>query len=177
MLQRREFLIAGATLPVAVALAPTRLTASPYVRPVADGVIAVVDGHFPASVLFARRIHLMGGSVRHIAGDITPVWMAFLGERALREATFVGLTTPQSLFALHLMMQSEGLRLIHRVAQTAHAETAGWGGRAASAALDAIARQQVQGPFESCPSMCAENNSDLVSWTLAPIGRYPSVSA
>ena len=107
---------------------------------------AVFDRRFAAGRRFARSSDSRGVATRAIAGDVTSLWYSELHSLwTQRPVAIAGLTTYAPLFCLERLAWDHGMRVLHRQAHDARADTAN-----------------------------AEPDQILYSWLIAPRRRSPA---
>ncbi len=141
MVNRRQFLEAGAATSLAAALArssiahaheaiaraggaiqPSPLSPAPDGR--ASGTLhrelaVVFDERFAAARRFGETMHRRGLAVHAIRGDVTAVWYSYLHPLWKRTpAPVAGLTAYAAMFCLERLAWDHGLRMIHLGAQS-----------------------------------------------------------
>ena len=168
MPNRRRFL-QGA---VAVSAAPAIGTAPAGAAGAAGAPhidLVIYEESFAASRAFGQAALALGGRVRRIRADITPLWTSELNALwRSRPAVIAGMTTRQPMFVLEQLAWDAGLRVAFR---TSHEAETGedWPVRAAQTVLSAPVAEGER-PQPLTMALDVHDAPVLYSWVIAPAG-------
>ncbi|MBN4075603.1 MAG: hypothetical protein COA71_14055 [SAR86 cluster bacterium] len=171
MVDRRKLLKTGVVVPALFTLPTVAFSSvTGNSSSIAHETIAVVDERFIGSALFRQELVKTGADYHAISGDISPLWASLLKDDALQDKAIIGLSSVQSLFALSLMLQPRGFRLIHQFTHTLESESESMQ-QAVSFAMGALSSRAEILRHQLAPTMKEQQNSAPVSWVLAS-SRY-----